>query len=72
MLVLSHFKEYNKHSNNSDMSMIHKRGQKQLNLESINIEDMALKDHLLRMIDRIMDFGFVREKLYPLYCPALS
>lgn len=48
--------------------MIRKSGPQQLKMEFISIENMVPEDHLLRVIDRNMDFGFVRERLYPLYC----
>ena len=37
--------------------------------EFIRIEEMAPDDHLLRKIDTYMDFGCVKERLYPVYCP---
>lgn len=49
--------------------MIRPKVERQGKLEFISIEDMVPEDHLLRKIDRHMDFGFVRERLYPLYCP---
>lgn len=49
--------------------MIRKNDAKQGKLEFISIEEMVPKDHLLRKIDRHMDFGFVKERLYPLYSP---
>jgi hypothetical protein len=49
--------------------MIRKRGPKQVQMEFITIEEMVPEDHLLRVIDRTIDFSFVQERLYPLYCP---
>jgi hypothetical protein len=69
LLAYSGVRNYINYSNNKEMNMIRKSVQKQLKLEFISIEDMVPEDHLLRMIDRNMDFGFVRERLYPLYCP---
>lgn len=47
--------------------MIRENGVKQGKLEFISIEEMVPKDHLLRTIERHMDFGFVKERMYPLY-----
>lgn len=41
---------------------------RQVKLEFISIEEMVPSDHLLRKIDSAMDFGFVKERLYPRYC----
>ncbi|MHB9029770.1 MAG: IS1182 family transposase [Candidatus Latescibacterota bacterium] len=41
---------------------------RQVKLEFISIEEMVPKDHLLRKIDATIDFGFTKERLYPLYC----
>lgn len=41
---------------------------RQVKLEFIRIEEMVPQDHLLRKIDAAIDFGFVKERLYPLYC----
>jgi transposase len=41
---------------------------RQVKLEFISIEEMVPQDHLLRKIDAAIDFGFVKERLYPLYC----
>ena len=46
--------------------MIRPDGGRQGKLEFISIEEMVPADHLLRTIDRHMDFGFVKERLYPL------
>ncbi len=37
-------------------------------MEFVSIEQLVPKDHLLRKIDRIIDFGFIREKVKDLYC----
>lgn len=36
--------------------------------EFVSIEDLVPEDHLLRKIDKYIDFGFIREKMRPLYC----
>lgn len=50
---------------------------KQFSLEMISIEELVPQDHLLRKIDRYIDFEFIRELTAPLYCedngrPALD
>jgi transposase len=37
-------------------------------MEFVSIEEMVPKDHLLRKIDKVIDFGFIREKVKDLYC----
>lgn len=41
---------------------------KQTNLEFVSIEQLVPKDHLLRKIDKYIDFSFIREKVKDLYC----
>ena len=43
-------------------------GEHQEELEFISVEDMAHEDLFVRTNDRHMDSGFVKERLYPLYC----
>ena len=40
----------------------------QVEMEFVSIEELVPEDHLLRKIYRQMDFGFVRKRMYPLYC----
>ena len=49
--------------------MIRPDGGRQGKREFIRIEEMAPDDHLLRKIDTYMDFGCVKERLYPVYRP---
>ena len=44
------------------------RGRRQQEMEYVNLEELVPKDHLLRKIDRYVDFEFIREKCRPLYC----
>ena len=37
-------------------------------LEVVYIENLVPKDHLLRIIDRYVDFSFIREKVDSFYC----
>lgn len=32
------------------------------------LEDLVPQDHLLRLVDRYIDFDFIKELTYPLYC----
>ncbi len=41
---------------------------KQTEMELVILEDLVPEDHLLRKIDKYIDFTFVREKLSPFYC----
>ena len=50
------------------MSLIDKVRNQQSKMEFLSIEELVPEDHILRKIDHHMDFGFVRERLYPLYC----
>ena len=50
---------------------------KQSELEMVTIEELVPKDHLLRLIDRHIDFSFIRARTEHLYCsdngrPALD
>jgi len=40
----------------------------QTRLEFVSIESLVPKDHLLRKIDRVIDFEFIRDKVKDLYC----
>lgn len=48
--------------------MLREHDNKQISLEFVSIEELVPKDHLLRKIDRIIDFNFIREKVKDLYC----
>jgi len=48
--------------------MIRHNDGSQRELEFISIEELVPPDHLLRQIDSRIDFSFVRDRLYPLYC----
>ncbi|WP_241697650.1 IS1182 family transposase [Mariprofundus sp. NF] len=48
--------------------MLRKSSNKQISLEFVSIEDLVPKNHLLRKIDHIIDFEFIREKVKGLYC----
>jgi transposase len=41
---------------------------RQISMEFVSIEELVPSDHLLRKIDKAIDFGFIREKVRSLYC----
>jgi transposase len=41
---------------------------RQISMEFVSIEELVPKEHLLRKIDKAIDFGFIREKVRSLYC----
>ncbi len=48
--------------------MLRKQSGKQTSLEFVSIEELVPKDHLVRKIDRAIDFNFIRERVKGLYC----
>lgn len=48
--------------------MFRSQQDKQSEFELVCIEDCVPDDHLLRKIDRHIDFSFIKEKVRPLYC----
>jgi len=48
--------------------MLKERSSIQSELELVSIETLVPKDHLLRKIDKIIDFSFIYEKVRHLYC----
>ena len=48
--------------------MLRESSNKQTILEFVSIEQLVPKDHLLRRIDRVIEFEFIREKVKDLYC----
>ena len=42
--------------------------EKQQQMELVIVEQMIPKDHLLRRIDRSIDFSFIHKLCEPLYC----
>ena len=49
-------------------SMLIDKDTRQISMEFVSIEELVPKDHLLRKIDKAIDFGFIREKVRSLYC----
>lgn len=48
--------------------MLREHDNKQTGMEFVCIEELVPKDHLLRKIDKVIDFEFIREKVKDLYC----
>jgi len=48
--------------------MLRQQGGKPTELEFVSIDGLVPKDHLLRKIERAVDFSFIREKVACLYC----
>ena len=48
--------------------MLREHNNKQVGMEFVCIEELVPKDHLLRKIDRVIDFDFIRNKVKDLYC----
>jgi len=49
-------------------SMLIDKDTRQISMEFVSIEELVPSDHLLRKIDKAIDFGFIREKVRSLYC----
>lgn len=50
------------------MGMLKRKKAQQTELEFISIEELVPEDHLLRKIDRAIDFRFIYDKVEHLYC----
>jgi len=48
--------------------MLQRMSGKQQSVELVILEEMIPEDHLLRKIDRVIDFSFIRKLCEPLYC----
>jgi transposase len=48
--------------------MLREQDTRQISMEFVSIEELVPKDHLLRKIDKVIDFGFIRERVKDLYC----
>ena len=49
--------------------MLKKPEPEQTNLEMVTLEELVPRDHLLRKIDGVIDFSFIRDLVADLYCP---
>ncbi|MGE4265790.1 MAG: IS1182 family transposase [Desulfovibrio sp.] len=48
--------------------MLKPKAQKQVTVELVTIEELVPRDHLLRKINKFIDFSFIRKKTMDLYC----
>ncbi len=48
--------------------MYRERGEKQIRMELVVMEDLVPKEHLLRKIDKAIDFSFINKICKPYYC----
>ncbi|MCH6191021.1 IS5/IS1182 family transposase, partial [Paenibacillus polymyxa] len=48
--------------------MLRSNREKQQSNEFVSIEDLVPQDHLLRKVDKYIDFSFIDDKVRPLYC----
>ena len=52
--------------------MIHEREKVQNAMEIVMLEQLVPQDHILRKIDRYIDFSFIKDLTYDLYCHTNS
>ena len=45
-----------------------KKHNTQFKFQMLNLEDLVPQDHLLRLVDRYIDFSFIEQLTYDLYC----
>ena len=50
------------------LHMLRSNREKQQAYEFVSIEELVPQDHLLRKVDKYIDFSFIDEKVRPLYC----
>lgn len=50
------------------LNMLRSNREKQQAYEFVSIEELVPQDHLLRKVDKYIDFSFIDEKVRPLYC----
>ncbi|SHI48014.1 transposase, partial [Propionispora hippei] len=48
--------------------MLKERAPQQMKFELVCIDQLVPEDHLLRKIDKYIDFSFIYEKTTPYYC----
>ncbi|MBE0339796.1 IS1182 family transposase, partial [Paenibacillus sp. 23TSA30-6] len=48
--------------------MLRSHRDKQQSFEFVSLEELVPQDHLLRKVDKYIDFSFIHEKVSPLYC----
>ena len=53
--------------------MIHEKREKvQNSMEIVMLEQLVPQDHILRKIDKYIDFSFIKDLTYDLYCHTNS
>jgi transposase len=50
--------------------MLRSQKDKQTAYEFVSLEELVPQDHMLRKIDKYIDFSFILEKVRPLYCES--
>lgn len=50
------------------LNMLRSNREKQQAYEFVSIEELVPQDHLLRKVDKYIDFSFIDKKVRPLYC----
>ena len=63
-----HRVEYIQKEKQAVRKMLKQRREKQQEMELVIMEQMIPEDHLLRKVDRAVDFSFIYELCAPLYC----
>jgi transposase len=53
---------------NGGVVMLRSNRNKQQSYELVSLEELVPADHLLRKIDKYINFSFIEEKVRPLYC----
>lgn len=51
-----------------EVTMLRQNGGKPTELEFVSVDELVPKDHLLRKLERAVDFSFIRERVACLYC----
>ena len=49
--------------------MLKRQSEQQSKIELVSIGELVPKDHLLRNIDKAINFSFIYDKVKDLYCP---
>jgi transposase len=59
---------FNGKNNSASFAMLKEPTPRQPTLEMVILEDLVPADHLLRKLDKYIDFEFIRDKVRHLYC----
>ncbi len=49
--------------------MLKEPSPQQYQFETVTLDELVPEDHLVRQVDAIMDFEFIRDAVAHLYCP---